>query len=344
MSQKRVLTALLSVGVVILVIVNINNRIPGEQRTYSHSWLKIVEPTVLAPNERVIHSEKGARIDPFELDSLLFQPKLLRVWDDTLYVYDEGIGKVYSFDADGKFSGSYVHGFGDGPSEVRNGQGLAITKNRIYLLDDQLRRLSWFARDGELLGSSQYEFMSFRLDVGDAPYIFAFDGPDAIVKTDSSGKPSRVFGSEIREQGTLIDVTGELYYSHATNTLVYISLYASMAFRYSPTGEFLDAIQLVHHRPFPYTTASKTAEGNLAFRAPPMEGYARDAVFHDGKLYVNTSYRNPVSESYIDIYDEISGTYIESIRVTDRISQMAWLGEGLIAIRVADGQIISISF
>ena len=146
--------------------------------------------------------------------------------DEKVYVSDEHVNRVFVYDKDGNFQGSWgTSGSDDG--QLKGPSGIAFDrKDNIYIVDSLNHRIQKFTKDGEHLGkwgrhgSGEGEFdMPWGIAVGDDGDVYVADWKnDRVQRFTSDGEYLATFGYSGTGDGELkrpssvaVDDEGDVY-------------------------------------------------------------------------------------------------------------------------------------
>ena len=91
-------------------------------------------------------------------DVILFNP--VAVWyleDGNVYIWDAGDFRIKGFTPEGELAATFGDGRGEGPGQFTVSKNIGVQGDSLFLLDPQIRRLSWFHKNGSLGRTEQFE-------------------------------------------------------------------------------------------------------------------------------------------------------------------------------------------
>ncbi len=183
---------------------------------------------------------RQSHVIPVEPEVLLYRPGQVRV--DTkgyIYVTDYGDYKVKRFNPEGIYVNSVGAGMGDGPGEVMSIVDVQIPGDSLlFLLDDEIRRISYFSLDGAFLRSESTEesIWRYRVTPEGRSYGMTLRLPDDLLFQTRKGADVIPFGTVLEGQSS--DRKGLLdgYIATYGERMIYVPRFYPVIVQYAPDG------------------------------------------------------------------------------------------------------------
>jgi len=171
----------------------------------------------------------GAGTDP---GKLMWPSQIIRDADEILYVSDEGVHRISSFNRDGEFLGSWGEA-GSAPGQLNRPSGICFDADEnLLVVDTQNHRIQKFSKDGTYIssfgerGSEPGQFdQPWGIAVDPTGDIYIGDwGNDRVQKLSADGTPLVTMGrsgsgdGELRRPaGVAVDQHGDIYVADRGN-------------------------------------------------------------------------------------------------------------------------------
>lgn len=195
----------------------------------------------------------------------------LKIYDDTIYILDERLSKLMSFDKEGDFITQYGER-GRSKSEYVRMNSFDVDKHYVYLYDDASEKMSLFTHDGQFVQKVETPFWGEDFKVlNDGAFLFSLKPGKSNVKlcmTDSLFNIKKVFSYfDERDQDNYSSYS---LFQIAGDSIYYTDDMSDTTFVFTSKGE------LVHSYFF-----------NLGKGVPPLEArYNADRLIKDKDKYV----------------------------------------------------------
>ena len=255
---------------------------------------------------------------PVEADILLLRPLAFRFGDNGhVLVMDYGDMKVKRFGPDGKHVATYGTGIGAGPGDLSNMTDTGtIGDSIVYVVDDQLRRIVFFASDGRIIDHASPSGYVHRhlVTPGGRSYSMVFTSERMVFET-RHGVDAAKFGDSLligQEHSHpflldgFIDTHGE--------QILFAPLYFPVVIRYDEAGSIVYARTTIDiGRAFPPRMEREDIDGYASYKMVAKQLHHGPVVDGD-KVYFHTR----LDSTAIDIYDAKTGDYQSSISLPFR--------------------------
>lgn len=253
---------------------------------------------------------------PASEEAMLFDPAAF--WylkDGNIYVWDSGDFRIKAFSVDGEFLGAFGDGRGEGPGQFQVARGLTLQQDSVVLFDPMVGRLSYFAKDGTLGRTVQFErrFTNYaRSSTGTGYKMNVAPGdPAPYVRIEREGQRTQINNLLGREVSTIV-FDGAL---HATpDQGVYVPLYYPVLLAFAPRDSIVRALPSPDYGSVPLPEPQTSGEGFSRVTSPPELRVHWGSQVSGETLAVQI---RPQEEgtSLFDIYDVMSLTYQYTARI-----------------------------
>lgn len=261
----------------------------------------------------------------------LFKPGTVEfIPDGNIYVYDFGDFTIKAFTAQGEYVASYGNGRGRGPGQVIGLTDTGLWRDSlIYLVDSRLRRISFFAKDGDLVRTENYDHPVWRLD-----------WTDDSIRIATSPSPAADFivmeaeGRQISVSQLFMDNVPSLARAgllHAgRKKAIYVPRYLPVLLTYSLD----DTIGTAYPTPDYGAPRPETRDYQGGTLAPATEMNGRSTL-QGGVLTVERPSSAAGDSVQFDLYDARQMTYMHSVRlpIEGKTSRYAYGMDRVVSIR-----------
>lgn len=240
----------------------------------------------------------------------LFNPAIVKVFDDEIYVGDSGDYSIKRFAMDGTFLSQIGNGYGEGPGELGQFTDFVVIDDTFYVLDPNRRRLSRFLRDGDYLDSFTIEGLNLRMtETADGFALLTYMEPHHITLIDRRGNRTGEISIDL-EFPTPMWQSGQLH-TLRDGRIVYVITNAGYIVFVSPDDGSTVTVRTVEGLDFP--TERGTVSRPVLSSPNPAVRHVRSGI-SDGVLNVFTSLRDE-DTFRVDRYETENGDYLGSIDV-----------------------------
>ncbi|MEO9885885.1 MAG: 6-bladed beta-propeller [Balneola sp.] len=331
----------LAIILTVVFLVLLFNKITGNQEA---EFLKLntgIEPQFIENvTERTWLDYELEKV-PLEndLSDSLFNPMLVKNFNDTLYVVDYADMKIKRFTKNGKFINQYGKNIGRGPEDFNQITDISITDEKIYAVDANTFKTKVLSKQtGEAYKPISYKHHVSRvlalpkhstITLGISTNLFRlYDANDSL---------RMEFGELTNDQmKNMLSFGGILLESSNPSEFMYLSSYASFIFFYNTKGENTKTFQTIDRLDFPKSTVSETG-----VRAPSPPLMLQGAALNNEHLFLQYTrksmkdHENPLfhqMHSFIDVYSDDGKSYFGSFTLTQRTRGITVINDALYAI------------
>lgn len=266
-----------------------------------------------------IWTEQALTLAPlrYPIYEALFNPVLMKRYDDNLYIVDHGDTRIKRFSLHGALINTIGMGKGEGPGEFGNITDFYVRKETIWVASPRSRTILKFHIDGTYLSQFDAHPVSFRVTgLKENLVLMKLMSPALLHETDTTGTAVRTFGEVIMEQTQNPLALDGTFVDDEDGGFIYVPTYASYLYFYDASGTLDKVVQTIDRLPFP-GTASRNTETTLF--APKTDIVINNASLYDGALYLHTKFVKEETEggrlSILDRYDAQTGAYVNSTRL-----------------------------
>jgi hypothetical protein len=262
--------------------------------------------------------------DSTNLGNKLVKPGYFEIYKEKLFVVDFDSMKVYKKDlSHGKFK-QICGGLGRGPDEFVRIAQFHVYDHRIYVIDENLRKLNIYNLKGRLINTytgKNYRLHRFRLI--NKKLALSFAGPAKQYRLQKinlrNGQileryfPKKKKANPLVYEGQLgLDKYGNFYFVGFSDPVI---------LSWNKKGTKRYAIQAVNYYDSRanYVQMKPNSSQIVSRFSPYAQFYASDLAVKNGEIYVLTGREK---NKYIDIYNSSNGIYEKSFKVKANTENM----------------------
>ena len=249
----------------------------------------------------------------------LYNPLLMKVQNEHLYIVDYGDTRLKRFSLDGRLLNTIGLGRGQGPGEVGNITDFYVRGGNVWIADPATRSVSAFTTDGT--------YLSRFITKGPMPRItglqnnlvlMAMMSPELFHQVDTAGTTVKTFGDLVKDQTQQFMMLDGFFVADEEGGFLFVPSSASYIYHYGESGTLKKVVQTIDRIPFPDVASAETGSG-IAFFAPDPDILINNASIQEGTLYLHAKFVQEQTEgghlSVLDRYDVHTGSYVSSTRL-----------------------------
>jgi hypothetical protein len=266
---------------------------------------------------------------PVTDDVILFNPAA--VWyleDGNVYIWDAGDFRIKSFTPEGELAATFGDGRGEGPGQFTVSKNVGVQGDSLFLLDPQIRRLSWFHEDGSLGRTEQFEERVHDYAVGpDGTEYKLHLGAQVqntyTVITSASGQTTRPQNMQSRDVSSIV-FDGVVQSTEGQG--IYVPYYYPVLLAFAPGDSLARAYPTPDYGTAPLPEPRMAGEGFSQMVSPPDP----QTRLHWGSQISGEALAVQIrptekDTSLFDIYDATSLIYQHTARIPIEIRRSARL-------------------
>jgi len=236
----------------------------------------------------------------------------------SLYVSDGSNCRILVFDSNGIYRRAFGNK-GEGPGEFLNPISISFDeKNFLYVLDQKLRRVSQFTKDGKFQRSIPFHEMALDIAVKDSNHIYlsilSFLTKNFLIKQyNISGESLKSFCKKL-ESSNNVSMAGEFGKIWYSNDAVYYAFaYPYRIEKYDYSGREQMVITLFKKEFTPPSLPQKIKGFNMILGGSLAAKITGLAVLKSGIIVVNSYFKNK-EVSLLDFFLK-DGKYLQSLKL-----------------------------